>query len=552
MNADPHDVHHQVNNENGDNVGASNDDDDDDDEDLQEEDLDIFLVNLEARLRADFTSFDLSSVISSQGSISSSSSSASSTPARFLRLMHKVFHRAAKSIKLRALISVMGLDNDDSIGNTDNGADGGMKRNNNNYINSSTASNSNDDDDDDDDGRKTDAIVWKLLSHAMKKDDEIWVRVIAEIIRNIMFQRKRTKPTHDKNSKTKSGSDDGDATNANNAEGLESESKLHKVSEKILRGVEEACLRAQKRYDSAVKQGMQQLQQQQQDNQELMEQQEHQQSLATLLIGADIDPFYVPLRYHLLPSKVLRAILPEFEPSTAILHQQHFTPNMKSEILNMDDSYIEEERTVVAPAVANARPQQSQKGGVTAGGLTQVPDRISGVIDRGRFANSGQARGTTGSTSSSLFRPSVNTSIAVGRGGASTGRGRMGGVGRGMGGRMAAGVGRGAGGGGGRSLASLVAGGMGRGGIAGRGAVVNATTAARGRGGMAVAAAVAAAAAGSGTKMKMIDVAEIEGLAQAAQVKNDVSGLSAVELRKLERKRKLLEDAAASGLKKSR
>ena len=534
MNAHPHDVHHQVNNKNGDNVGASDHNEDDDDEDLQDEDLDIFLVNLEARLRADFTSFDLSSVISSQGSISSSSSSSSSTPARFLRLMFKVFHRAAKSIKLRALISVMGLDNDDSIGGTDNGADGGMKRNNNNYINSSTASNSNDDDDDGG-GRKIDAIVWKLLSHAMKKDDEIWVRVIAEIIRNIMFQRKM--------------SDDGDATNANNAEGLESESKLHKVSEKILRGVEEACLRAQKRYDSAVKQGMQQLQQQQQDNQELMEQQEHQQSLATLLIGADIDPFYVPLRYHLLPSKVLRAILPEFEPSTAILHQQHFTPNMKSEILNMDDSYIEEERTVVAPAVANARPQQPQKGGVTAGGLTQVPDRISGVIDRGRFANSGQARGTTVSTSSSLFRPSVNTSIAVGRGGASTGRGRMGGVGRGMGGRMAAGVGRGAGGGGGRSLASLVAGGMGRGGIAGRGAVVNATTAARGRGGMAVAAA---AAAGSGTKMKMIDVAEIEGLAQAAQVKNDVSGLSAVELRKLERKRRLLEDAAASGLKKSR
>jgi hypothetical protein len=90
---------------------------------------------------------------------------------------------------------------------------------------------------------------------------------------------------------------------------------------------------------------------------------------------------------------------------------------------------------------------------------------------------------------------------------------------------------------------------MGRGGITGQGAAVNTTTAAQGRGGMAV---VAAAAAGSGTKMKMIDIAEIEGLAQAAQVKNDVSSLSAVELRKLERKRKLLEEAAASGLKKSR
>jgi hypothetical protein len=391
----------------------------------------------------------------------------------------------------------------------------------------------------------------------MKNDDEIWVRVIAEIIRNIMFQRRGSQVTNNNNNSSKSGNVDSDANDDDKLElELETESKLHKVSETILRGVEEACLRAQKRYDSAVKQGMQQQlqqQQQQQDNQELMEQQpqEQQQSLATLLIGADIDPFYVPLRYQLLPSKVLRAILPEFEPSSTTILHQHFTPNMNSDLLNMDDSYVEEEGTVMiaAPAAASVQhSQQPQKGGVTAGGLTHVPDRVN-VIDRGRFANSSRGVKTTGGTSS-LFRPSTNTSIATGRGGASTGRGRMGGAGRGMGGRMAARVGRGGvGGGGGRSLASLVAGGMGRGGITGQGAAVNTTTAAQGRGGMAV---VAAAAAGSGTKMKMIDIAEIEGLAQAAQVKNDVSSLSAVELRKLERKRKLLEEAAASGLKKSR
>ena len=59
-----------------------------------------------------------------------------------------------------------------------------------------------------------------------------------------------------------------------------------------------------------------------------------------------------------------------------------------------------------------------------------------------------------------------------------------------------------------------------------------------------------------GTKMKMIDVSEVEDLnrAQAEREKNDaigggMSSLSSVQARKMERKRKLLEDAAVSGLR---
>ena len=110
------------------------------DQDLQEEDLDAFLVLLESRLRADFTSPDLSRIISSQGtSISSSSSSSSavaastttssssaartttlpsgnaSNPSKFLRLIHQVFKKAGKPVKLRSLLSVLGLDSDEIV-----------------------------------------------------------------------------------------------------------------------------------------------------------------------------------------------------------------------------------------------------------------------------------------------------------------------------------------------------------------------------------------------------------------------------------------------------
>ena len=551
---------------------AAADDLDGDDDDIRDEDLDAFLVNLEARLRADFTSFDLSSVISSQGSSTSSSSvnnyvnrgnsssASTSTPSRFLRLMQKVFSRAAKPIKLRALMSVMGLDDDDHTACNHNSSENSSRR-------------------DKEDGRNTDAIVWRLLSHAIKKDDEVWVRVVAGIIRSIMFRRchrRKFANNGSGNSYNSLFNDDNDNNNANNHqdEEMESERQLRKITSGILRGVEEACLRADARFEEAEEQ-FHHLQKQKQHHQiEDQQQQQIGKELATLLIGADLDPFYVPLRYNLLSPAVVRSILPELDfhhdiTSIKDVEKQapppmHFTPNMDAAILNVDDSYEEEEGTALAAVgrgvggFDSSSLQQPQNGAINGSGISrgygsatpgglmqQLCARGGGGRSSGRLASAG-----SGASSSFLFRPNN----AAGRGGAATtttvGGGRM------VGGRVG---GRSLGRDGGRmgSLSRLLVAGGGR----GRGAVATATTSSSsavplhrrvqarailnegGRGGM------------GGTKMKMIDVSEVEGLnrAQAEREKNDAIGgtssTSSVQARKLERKRKLLQDAAASGLR---
>ena len=559
---------------------AAADDLDGDDDGIRDEDLDAFLVNLEARLRADFTSFDLSSVISSQGSSTSSSSvnnyvnrgnnssSASiSTPSRFLWLMQKVFSRAAKPIKLRALMSVMGLDDDDHTACNNNASDNSSRR-------------------DKEDGRKTDAIVWRLLSHAIKKDDEVWVRVLAGIIRSIMFRRchRRKFANNGSGNNNNLFNDDNDNNNDNNRqdEEMESERQLRKITSGILQGVEEACLLADARFEEAEKQ-FHHLQKQKQHHQ--MEDQQQQQigiELATLLIGADLDPFYVPLRYNLLSPDVLRSILPELDfrhDITSIKDAEkqspppmHFTPNMDASILNVDDSYEEEEGTALAAVgrgvggFDSSSLQQPQNGAMngsgisrgygsatTGGPMQQSCAREGGGRSSmsGRFASAGRG---SGASSSFLFRPSSNNAVAAGRGGVANattaGGGRI--AGKHVGGRS---LGRD----GGRtgSLSRLLVAGGGR----GRGAVSTATPSSSSA--VPLHRRVQARAilneggrdGRGGTKMKMIDVSEVEGLnrAQAEREKNDVIGgtssLSSVQARKLERKRKLLEDAAASGLR---
>jgi hypothetical protein len=524
------------------------DDDDDDDDDILDEDLDAFLVNIEARLRADFTSFDLSSVISSQGSSTSSSSvnnygirannnqSSAPTPSRFLRLMQKVFPRAAKPIKLRALMSVMGLDNDDDASANNNTNDNLTKGGK-------------------EDGRKTDVIVWRLLSRAINEDKEMWVQVIAGIIRSIMFQRSRRRKFANKN--------DGNCTN----EDTESKRQLRKITNGILKGVEEACQRADSRFEDARENFY---------HVEGRKQQETEAKLSTLLIGADIDPSYVPLRYSLLSPSVLRSILPELDfhhdvtsvndsskqapPSPSM----HFAPNMDAEILNVDDSYVEEEDTTLAAvgrgggglhSISQTQPHASLMNGsgisrangarTTSLSTQQLPVRERG----GRFSSTGRGGAAP---SSLLFRPSsmasgrgglAGTSIAVG--------GRMGG--ERIGGRS---LGRDGGRLGSLSRLQVAGGGRGRGAVAAtatslsmaaplhRRVHARAILTEGGRGGI------------GGTKMKMIDDSEAEDLnrAQAEREKNDATGvgtssLSSVQARALERKRKLLEDAAASGLR---
>ena len=76
----------------------------------------------------------------------------------------------------------------------------------------------------------------------------------------------------------------------------------------------------------------------------------------------------------------------------------------------------------------------------------------------------------------------------------------------------------------------------------------------RGRGAAAATAdASARGGGGGGGGVKMLDASDVEGLHRAQAERESVAaGLSSVEARKIERKRKLMEEAAASGLKKSR
>ena len=169
---------------------------------------------------------------------------------------------------------------------------------------------------------------------------------------------------------------------------------------------------------------------------------------------------------------------------------------------------------------------------------------------RGRFSNTA-GRGST-TSGSSLFRPSnTGRGSAAGRMGTLGGRaGRISGRGGRLGvGRMGGRVG---------SLARLTGG---RGTTTGRGsmsaplqrrvpgaarAILNSTSG-RGRGGTI--SGKASSGGGEKTKMKMIDASEVEGLTRQANEKEKTSNMTSVQARKLERKRKLMETAKASGLR---
>mmetsp|Transcript_2564 Transcript_2564/g.5670 ORF Transcript_2564/g.5670 Transcript_2564/m.5670 type:complete len:529 (+) Transcript_2564:131-1717(+) len=150
-------------------------------------DLDVFLSLIESRLRADFTSPDLSRAIIAAGSTSGGLSSAlpggESSPSKFLSLLAQVLHKPAKPIKLRALMSVLGLDSDEVIERSASASSGGLSF-------GSAAGARQPDDNDEIESRKTDAIVWQLLQDA-EKDGEMWVRVVAGIIKGIMFTTNR-------------------------------------------------------------------------------------------------------------------------------------------------------------------------------------------------------------------------------------------------------------------------------------------------------------------------------------------------------------------------
>lgn len=471
-------------------------------------DLDVFLSLIESRLRADFTSPDLSRAIIAAGSTSGGLSSAlpggESSPSKFLSLLAQVLHKPAKPIKLRALMSVLGLDSDEVIERSASASSGGLSF-------GSAAGARQPDDNDEIESRKTDAIVWQLLQDA-EKDGEMWVRVVAGIIKGIMFTTNRR---------------DVDRHCDPACRGETAKQELDKITTEILEKVVESSSMASSKLLKLEQKLQPSLDDDDEDDEddEMQEQQKKQNDrfIETCQIRQDVDCTFAPDKYSLLSPSAIGQIIPEASTNF------HFTCNMEARVLKIDEE-VEKKRAEEEGKELHVQSIQAKSnpagrlGGVTArSGANSTGGALLAGRMRGRFSSAGRAAGRTGADrGASLFRPSNNVS---GRGRGLAGRGRV--AGR-VAGRAGALPGRG----------GATAGRLHR-------RVPRAMLAGRGRGSSSV---TASSSASGESKMKMIELSEVEGLKTRDKEREQKN---TVQARKLERKRKLLEEARSTGLSRN-
>lgn len=477
-----------------------------DSDSVGDEDLDAFLVLIESRLRADWTSPDLSRIIASQGTSSRGTGNALTTlpsgnpssPSKFLRLIKKVFHSAAKPIKLRALMSVLGLESDRAVLSSSSSS-----LTESTLIGASSHVMSQDESDVDLDGKKTDKIIWQLLQKA-ENDDEMWVRVVAGILRGMMF---KSSSENANNEKVEAVHHYENTT----CRGKTAEEELTKITNEIMQSVRDTAKEANANLQDAKK--------------------SHNE--ASILVGKDCCPSFAPMRYSLLSADTIRSVLPEAD------NNLHFKANMEASIFKVD-AEIEEKRAEEESKETNIQKPTnltSVKNNISSDNASAVGRRpvngtpaasngsgnradlamLTGRGGRGRFAN-GVGRGGRGGRDSgaSLFRPSNGLAGRGSRGRGAPLAGRSGTLSR------LAGTGRATAAAGKAPLARRVPG--------SKQALLNSS--ARGTG-------------DDSSKMKMIDVSEVQGLNRAQQVREQLTTKEA-------RKRKLMEDAKASGLRKEK
>eukprot|EP00956_Cyclotella_meneghiniana_P028196 scaffold64965_cov79-Cyclotella_meneghiniana.AAC.14 len=461
------------------------------DEDLQDENLDLFLSLIESRLRADFTSIDLTRLISTQGVSSRGTAAASalpsgnaSSPRKFLRLICKVFHRAAKPVKLRMLMSVLGLDSDRMI-------DAQCKQ-------------VQYDEEHDVQERKTDEIVWQLLEQA-EHDDEKWVRVVAGILKGIMFKSSYRQEVEDVNYYADP-----------KCRGETAETELRKVSGNILKSVQDAHSAGMVKLSQAESSAT--------VDDETSDQ--RRTGLNSLLLCKDACPTFIPYRYSLLPAETIKTIVPDVDMNN------HFTANMDASLFKVD-AEVEEKRAEeegkelqlqIQRNVAPSNTVTSGKGSTasTTGGRGPI-DAIPAGRMRGRFSNTA---GRGGDRGSSLFlKASGGHAAAAGRMNVA---GRSGSLGR-LGGRS--------------GTAGRLSGAAGR----GRATALVGQTAVHRRAPVRSMLNSSSRGGSDASKMKMIDVTEVQGLTRAQNEREKLAGMT-----KAERRKKLLEDAAASGLRNNK
>lgn len=110
--------------------------------DNQDFDIDVFLTNVESKLRGPFSSLDLAK------SVTTTALRGSLTPPQYLQNLNKVLLRTDKVSQLRILIGLLGLEPEPLL----------------------------------------DAEIYKILQTAQQESDEEWVRIIAGFIQGILFK----------------------------------------------------------------------------------------------------------------------------------------------------------------------------------------------------------------------------------------------------------------------------------------------------------------------------------------------------------------------------
>lgn len=375
-----------------------------DDDEIIEEHIDNFLINVESKLKSNFTSLELcrtiltgSSLLSVApfSSMGSKSSKNNASPKRNLKLILKAFDQMAKPIKLRVLIALVCLDTYSP----------GIQKSTATY-------------------NKVQSCIWDILDKA-ENDKDQWVSILAGIVKGEIFY-----------SMTDNGSASGASEEKNEISSEQSKKELlisscrGEKSEKLWKRCCSTILKDLQKHAAQVNDHAVDLENENDDNEDV------QYNRAT----ADQAPLFVPLRYTLLSSKgdlssssnrngdeendgkYTSIFLPKsFE-------HNHFVANMDADILAIDEREDE------------ARTLEEQK---------EIEKKETLRKEREMRK---QAQSATTSTMKPLGRSSINNKTSLGRSGFTGGRtGRMGGEmmakGRGLGrGRMAgmmSGLGRG-------------------------------------------------------------------------------------------------------------
>lgn len=485
-------------------------------------DMDAFLIQIESKLRTNFSALDLTKTIVSPNThtltIKSSSTSGVITPSQFIKVLSNCLHRMTKPIQLRCLMALLGLDPD--VGQLHANGKDGRKANESFH-----------------------KQVLTLLNKAQEKCNDQWVRVLASIVQGKLFL-----PTS-LEGKEASGNHCGSMMDIR-SRSKETDQMIRKACDGVIASIQQASEDAYELFKEKEDELAP-------DTDDEEGQAKAESILESMQLGVDAKPQFSPWCYRLGGKALVEKAIPE------LVEKVDFSVNEDADILHEDERVeqkkAEEERKELeqqekmrilaeerkkklmkSKAVGNGPGQQNRirPGSNTTKKQTSKPDTASFLV-RSKMNKSRVADAKIGSLHSGTRGRSVGL-----------GRGRMAGLGRGAAANAI----------GGKNLATP----MSRAALNARGGRSQSLLTSRHPGGISALGsksafkgrtATLALANGSRsvsrtkTKMKMIDTAEVEGLKKEEEERN--MKLSEEEIRN-NKKRKIREAAAAKGLTKKK